>query len=494
MHVLCNLFLQTDLGKEVRDQHQHLVAELLPRGGKLKFSTLLLRQPDEGGAGTAPEFFVMEQVGSTPVVRLEVKQLLNWWDGAKERGCVGDVVSTAAGGNPHAPGTSIPAADTEQDAIAVQATAAYATAASAQAAMGLEPMGVGTEPPASTGGAPIPQTSSEGAHVAGAQEHEMGNLGAGGAGRVSPVHGAPDTSAHEEQLTAAAAWPGEGPQARLLGAAAAQLRPSVETAACAAGASSQPCGAAVGEPEGRGAVEDHVPGGTGQGLVDAGAGGGSDNDAAVAWDAAGGFGSRPEADGGPGGHLSTAVAAGAMSIVMQADVPPGGDAPGTSLNTPAVASVDAGYAVAAPGAAQGPSPSHGPGPDQPRRVPDLGLPSGGPSSPLQDLMSAVTFISTQRGDPFASEALRWDHNAPELQALAAALPGDRPQDRLQRRTAALLLLPPPPPTESASRGTTPLGPHTLTSVSGSVVRSVECWGLDTAVVALGNDVWPGAAC
>ncbi len=232
MYVLYNPFLQADLGEEVRDQHQQLVAQLLPDGGKLKFSKLLLRQPDEAGAGTTPEFFVMEQVGGAPGVRLELKQLLGWWKGGQEQHCVTgawDEDSTTAGGDQdaHAPGTSVPAAAIEQDAIAVQPTAVYAPAQAAAelavAAMGLEPMGVGTKPAASTGGAPIPQTSNQNTHVAGVQEQEMGNHGAGGTGTVSPVHGASDTTAQEEQLAAAAAWPGEGPQAQLRRAAAALL-------------------------------------------------------------------------------------------------------------------------------------------------------------------------------------------------------------------------------------------------------------------------------
>lgn len=451
-HGFHDLFLQTDLGKAVRKRNQQLVTQLLPGGGKLKFSKLLLRQPDEPGAGTAPEFFVVEPVGGAPGVRLELKQLRKWWVGAKERGHVEDVANSAAGGDQDAPGTSIPAAGAQQEAIDVKPTAAYATADSTRGAISLGFTGVGTEPSAS---APTLVTSSKDTYVAGVQQKERGSKRAGGTGTASPVHGALDNSSQVGQL-AATAWPGEGPQAQLL---------SVETAPCAAGGCSQPGGAALNQSEGRFADEDYAVISANQERDDARAGGGA---AVVLGDAAGGSVTRPEADGVPVGQLSTATAAPEVGVVMQADAPPDGDAPGPSLCTPVVPSVGTGYAVVAPGAAQGP----GPGLNQARGDADFGLLSGGPSSPLQDLMSAIAFAATQRADTtaaVAAEALRWDRNAPELQALAAALPGDGPRDRLQRRAAALLLQPPPPKTESAYLVQTPLGPHTLTSVRKSLL-------------------------
>ncbi len=50
-----------------------------------------------------------------------------------------------------------------------------------------------------------------------------GSSGAGSVGTVSPVQGPLDASVTEEQLAAAAAWPGEGPQAQLRRTAAALL-------------------------------------------------------------------------------------------------------------------------------------------------------------------------------------------------------------------------------------------------------------------------------
>ncbi len=230
--MLCNPFLQADLGEEVRDRHQQLVAELLPRGGKLKFSKLLLRQPGEAGAGTTPEFFVMEQVGGAPGVRLELKQLLRWWKGGQEQHSVTgawDEDSTTAGGSQdaHAPGTIDSASATEQDAIAVQPTAAdapvQAAADATRGAVSHEPTGVGTERCVSLVDTLSPQPSREDTYAAGAPAQGRRSSSAGSAGTVFPVPGALDAAATEEQLAATASWPGEGPKAQLRRAAAELL-------------------------------------------------------------------------------------------------------------------------------------------------------------------------------------------------------------------------------------------------------------------------------
>lgn len=207
------------------------MALLLPDGGKLKFSKLLLRQPDEAGAGTTSEFFALEQIGGTPGVRLEVEQLLGWWKGGQEQRCLasaGDADITAAGGDQDAPApcTGVAAAAIKHDPVVVQPTAAYApaqiAAALTRAALSIEPTGAGNDPPAGHLGTPNTHSFSQNTHVTHVQEHETGNHGAGATGTVFPMHGAPATG-QEEQLAAAAAWPGEEPQAQLRRAAAAVL-------------------------------------------------------------------------------------------------------------------------------------------------------------------------------------------------------------------------------------------------------------------------------
>ncbi len=226
---------------------------------------------------------------------------------------------------------------------------------------------------------------------------------------------------------------------------------AAQTAACAAGASDQPCSAAVHQPAGRGADEDHVLERTGQERVDAGVGGGGDNEAPVAWDAAGDPGSRPEADGGPGGHLSTAAA----TNMMQVDAPQGVGVPGTSLSTPVVASVECGHSSGGAsdgGNAVGSAAAIGDGPVHLEG-------GGGEAAPAGAAPADAASADLPRGTPFPASGAAGPaaHLAPHLPSLAtlptpphAELHGQPPGP-----TAASDHGLPPPPAGQTTRNALP---------------------------------------
>ncbi len=220
---------------------QRWVAELPPDGGKLKFSKLLPRQPDEAGAGTTPEFFAMEQVGGAPGMGLEVQQLRSWWKGGQEQHCVTgawDEDSATAGGDQdaRAPGSSVPAAAIEQDAIAVKPTAVYAPAQAAEAltraAISLDPIGVGTGPNAgaftagaSTAGASTAGASTAGASTAGAStsNNKATTIAADVAAAAAILAPATDADRAAAQRALSFDWQGGTPLEQLWREAAAVL-------------------------------------------------------------------------------------------------------------------------------------------------------------------------------------------------------------------------------------------------------------------------------